>query len=135
MISLKIQNSKGISNIIAKVENEKLANSVKMTQMAILLRAAIQSKLLEALGSKSRHFDVKVEPGIFGVKITLRATDTVGGFIYSGTSSHDIYSSSTAMPMPDGGFARSVNHPGTEPMKDKIDKAIMMALLEVKAIL
>jgi hypothetical protein len=32
------------------------------------------------------------------------------------------------MPMPDGGFSRSVRHPGTQPMKEQIDQAIISAL-------
>lgn len=129
MISVKIHNKKLINDISKGLEREQKQVNIKLTKKVLLLTNLIKSGLNEAIGEKSRHFDVKVEMMTGGVMIVVTPNSKIGSYIYRGTSAHDIVSSYEPMPMPDGGFARSVRHPGTDPLKPKIDQAINKALI------
>lgn len=132
MISVKIKNKKLIDQVSSGLDREAKAVNVKLTKKVLLLTNLIKTGLNEAIGEKARHFDVKVEMMTGGVKIVVTPNSKIGSYIYSGTSAHDIVSSYQPMPMPDGGFSRSVRHPGTDPMKPKIDQAITKAIIAAR---
>jgi hypothetical protein len=119
------------SEKIMKIERKYKARNVQIT---FLLVAAINRNLSQAIGEKSKHFTVKVQPMGSYMKVILKPKDAVGSYIYWGTKRHSI-SSSEPMPIGNSRFARNVNHPGTDPMKDKIDAAVRRSLAEVKMIM
>lgn len=128
MINGSMDNTNAIPNLLGYLDNQERDLNVRLTKEVLGLNMLVKAKLNETLGEKARHFSVNIAASGIGVEITVRTNDSVGNFIYRGTSAHDIISTTEPMPMPDGGFSRAVNHPGTEPMKDKIDQAVMSAL-------
>lgn len=124
-------------NVIPKrvdyLQNRARMLDAKISSSSMMLSSLIVAKLDSKLGDKARNFDVQISPHGAGIKVTLASKDYKGKFIYYGTKAHHIYSSSQAMPMPDGGFARSANHPGTHPMKTEVDAAVKEAVAEMRA--
>jgi hypothetical protein len=123
-----MDNPNAISNMLGFLDSEERNLNINFTKEILQLNVLIKTNLNSVLGEKAKYFDVRVEPRGLGVEISVVANDVKGTFIYSGTSAHDIISSYQPMPMPDGGFSRSVRHPGTQPMKEQIDQAIISAL-------
>ncbi len=128
MITGKDGNKNAISNMLNFLGQEEKDLNTRYTKEIITLHTLVKTNIAAVLGEKSKYFDVRIEPSGVGVEITVVTNGPVGSYIYRGTAAHDIISSFQGMPMPDGGFARSVRHPGTEPMKEQIDQAIMSAL-------
>lgn len=129
-----IENNDAMQRVRTRVVRSKEGVDVKTTQAVILLKGAITKNLNGVLGEKMKHFTVDIQPGSgTGVKVCVNVDD-IGRFLYSGTSPHTIRSS-TPMPMPDGGFAMSANHPGQKELKPEIDRAITAAVKEVKALI
>lgn len=138
MISIQTKIESGAEIPKKQIENlqnraQKLNTTVSNSSM--ILAGLITSNLNSRIGSKSRHFDVNISPHGGGVKISVSSSDEVGKFIYYGTKAHTIESGNTSMPMPDGGFADSVEHPGTHPMKPEIDAAVHDAMYKMRSIM
>lgn len=134
MISVNITNRKGLDRVIEDLQRQQRDVNVNMTKKILFLTNLIKSNLRDAIGEKAKHFDVQVNPFGIGVQIIVAPNDDVGRFIYSGTSAHDISSSYEPMPMPDGGFSRSVRHPGTKSLKPQIDRAVSSAVAAARFI-
>jgi hypothetical protein len=132
MIKGNMDNNNAIPNLLGYLDNQERDLNVRLTKEILALNMLVKAKLNETLGEKAKHFSVNISPSGIGVEIVVRTNDSVGNFIYRGTSAHDIISTTQAMPMPDGGFSRAVRHPGTEPMKDQIDQAIASALVAAR---
>lgn len=132
MIKGSMDNNNAIPNLLGYLDNQERDLNVRLTKEILALNMLVKAKLNETLGEKAKHFSVSITPSGIGVEITVRTNDAVGNFIYRGTSAHDIISTTQPMPMPDGGFSRAVNHPGTEPLKDKVDQAIVSALVAAR---
>lgn len=129
MISGRDENKNAIQNMLNFLGQEEKDLNTRYTKEIIMLQHLIKTNIAASLGEKAKYFDVRIEPRGNGVEISVVTNSPVGSYIYRGTASHDIISSSyQAMPMPDGRFARSARHPGTQPMKEEIDQAIMSAL-------
>lgn len=124
----KMDNPNAVSNMLKFLGQEQQDLNSRYAKEVMQLHHLVKSSLVAAIGERAKYFDVVMEPGAFGVEIAVVAKDSVGSFIYRGTAAHDIISTYQPMPMPDGGFARSARHPGTKPMKEQIDEAIMSAI-------
>ena len=123
-----MDNPNAITNMLNFLGEQEQDLNARFTKEVIELHALIKYNLGAALGEKAKYFDVNIQSGASGLEISVYASDIKGTFLYRGTSAHDIISTYDPMPMPDGGFARSVRHPGTESMKQEIDQAIMAAV-------
>lgn len=93
---------------------------------ATLLKRNVHYQLTQVLGDSMKHFSVEVIPGGFYNSVVVNPKGVVGAVLYGGSKPH-VITSSRPMPMPDGGFAYRVNHPGTKGNKEKIDNAMARA--------
>lgn len=132
MIYGKVQNKNASLNILKNLAEKERELDILVSKKAIVLNSMIKASLVQSIGEKAKYYDIKIKPRRGGVEIIVVATDNVGIFLYKGTSAHDISSSFTPMPMPDGGFSRSVRHPGTKSMKTEIDAAIRSAITNAR---
>jgi hypothetical protein len=135
MIKVKINNIQAFDKTATVVRSKEKSLSNTVAASSIMLKSLINQNLNIAIGDKISHFDVLITPNGLGIKVSVVSNDFVGDFLYSGTRAHDIDSNFQAMPMPDGGFARSVQHPGTEPLKPLIDRAVQDAVGALRLIL
>lgn len=128
---MSVNNIKAVERAAQRVVRLERRYRARNVQITFLLAAAITRNLSQAIGDKSKHFTVKIQPGAHYMKVVLKPKDAVGSYIYLGTKGHSI-SSSVPMPIGNSRFARNVNHPGTDPMKEKIDAAVRRSLAEVR---
>lgn len=126
-----IENLKGIDRIMNTVSERERKAKARNTLIVLMLRSAIARNLAQAIGEKSKHFTVTVQPSGRYMSVVLKPKDAVGSYIYRGTRSHYI-SSSEPMPIGNNRFARNVMHPGTDSEREKIDNAVRRSLMEVK---
>jgi hypothetical protein len=131
---MSVTNIKAVERASQKIMGLERRYKARNVQITFLLAAAITRNLSQAIGDKSKHFTVKIQPGPLYMKVVLKPKDAVGSYIYWGTRRHSI-SSSEPMPIGNSRFARNVNHPGTDPMKQKIDAAVRKSLAEVKMVM
>jgi hypothetical protein len=131
---MSVENIKAIERASEKIIASDRKYKARNVQITFVLYAAIRRNLAQAIGDKSKHFVVKIEPGVGYMKVVLKPKDAVGSYIYWGTKRHSI-SSSEPMPIGNSRFARNVNHPGTDSMKQKIDGAVRKSLAEVRMIM
>ena len=131
---MSVENIKAIERASQKIIASERKYKVRTVQITFVLYAAIRKNLSQAIGDKSKHFIVKIEPGVGYMKVVLKPKDAVGSYIYWGTKRHSI-SSSEPMPIGNSRFARNVSHPGTDSMKQKIDGAVRKSLAEVRMVM
>jgi hypothetical protein len=131
---MSVENIKAIERASEKIIASDRKYKARNVQITFVLYAAIRRNLAQAIGDKSKHFVVKIEPGVGYMKVVLKPKDAVGSYIYWGTKRHSI-SSSEPMPIGNSRFARNVSHPGTDSMKQKIDGAVRKSLAEVRMIM
>lgn len=123
MIHFRVEES-GLRNLERKLQAMEGRLLLVATEIAALSIVMIKSRLQQSLGSKAKHFGVKVEPSDNGgMVIDVGPVDDVGNFIYHGTKPH-IIKSPNAMFLGGGVFAHTVLHPGTESMKDEIKEIV-----------
>jgi hypothetical protein len=103
------------------------------TQFAFYIQSALLRNLREELGDKGKYFDVRISSvnRNFSVKIVI--TDDKGAYLYHGTSAHKI-TSDRVMPMPDGGFTRTVHHPGQKGISEQVKKIVIRSIEEAKSV-
>lgn len=111
------------------IDNINIQTDVVALKMASTIRTAKEyiAAGLRQMFPDSGHFLVEMQalgPTAYDVSIYA---DEIGGYIYYGTSSHNI-SANRAMPLGESRFASSVSHPGTMPRKDEIDKLVENAM-------
>lgn len=126
-----IENLKAIERVSEKLVQRERRAKTRNTMIVLMLKAAISRNLTQAIGEKSKHFTVQIQPGAYYMTVVLKPKDAVGSYIYKGTKPHYI-SSSEPMPIGNSRFARNVSHPGTDSERDKIDNAVRRSLAEVK---
>ena len=131
---MSVKNIKAVERASQKMMGIERKYKARNVQITFLLAAAITRNISQAIGDKSKHFTVKIQPGPIYMKVVLKPKDSVGSYIYWGTKRHSI-SSSEPMPIGNSRFARNVSHPGTDPMKEKIDSAVRRSLAEVRMIM
>lgn len=131
---MSIQNLGAVQRASDKIMGLNRKYKARSTQLTFILAAAITRNLSQAIGEKSKHFTVKIQPRGGYMMVVLKPKDAVGSYIYWGTRSHSI-SSPEPMPIGNNRFARNVSHPGTDPMKEKIDSAVRRSLAEVRMIM
>lgn len=117
--------------ILLNIEAKAASYQNQIGVMSTAISEYINVRLKQIFG-ESLHFVAHVEylsEGVFQVKISA---DEIGVYLYYGTSSHRI-NSIGAMPIGEGRFAHSVNHPGTAARQPEIDAIIQEALISVRA--
>lgn len=122
-----------LPHLLNNLDNISSASQAVVLQFALATKNSIERKLQEKLQSKAAHFSVEVAgTGGMSVDIIISSKDEVGNYLFYGTQSHSITSST---PMPIGsGFAYKVNHPGTKPIAGTIEQAVRESLNESQAL-
>lgn len=134
MIRGRVTNEKMPEKIGDKMMGLDQAVQGKAVQFALLLQQNIRSNLADVLGEKARHLDVSINQGGFVTIITVKPKTSVGQFMWSGTRPHRI-TAQRPMPIGDGRFAYTVNHPGTAGKSREIHSAINKAIMETRTAL
>lgn len=132
MITGKIINIKGPEKIENRLRSADQIAQGLAVQYSLLLKQNISQNLAQVLGDKSRHLDVSLSGGGFMTIITVQPKDAAGKFMMTGTNPHRI-TSNRPMPLGDGRFAYSVEHPGTKGKGEEIEAAIRRSILESRA--
>jgi len=134
VITSKIVNIDAIAIAREKIDARRDDAAIKAAKIVVVLRSLILSNLQSVLGEKAKYFDVAITTGNSGLKISVRSNNIIADFIYEGTSSH-LITSTNPMRMPDGRYARSVEHPGTKSMKYQIDQAVRSAVAQTRVVI
>lgn len=133
MIVVKVDNPDGIKKAEQKLQRRFSSLYIKNIQFAYMTKSLIIANLYQVLGEKNKHFVVQVSSTSHHKQvIKVRAKDNIGLFIYHGTKKHHI-SSSGSMPIGNGLFAGSVDHPGSKSRKSEIDEAVRKAVRQSRA--
>lgn len=128
MISVSVENIDALKKKQTYLKSKQDALNVRMAKLAVTIQSMIRLKMNDELGSKAKHFSVNVNFIGLGMTISVRPIDDIGRYLYRGTKSHEISTSSKPMPMPDGNFTYNVTHPGTPSIRPKIDKIVRMSV-------
>lgn len=131
MIRAKVTNTDGANKIAQRVMSVDQIAQGRAVQFSLLLQQNIKANLADLLGEKARHLDVSINQGGFVTVITVKPKSAVGQFMWSGTRPHRIQAT-RPMPIGDGRFAYTVNHPGTKGKDKEIRAAMTRALIETR---
>lgn len=134
MFKIDIDGDKFLDNLDVRLANADQAIMAEVAMQSAVLAANIRTALVSEIGTeKAQHFTVDIVPSGIGAEVKVTPNDDVGYYIYHGTQPHSIDAGSTPMPVGDGQFATSANHPGTAPEKEKIDAAVQRAVNNTRA--
>jgi hypothetical protein len=132
MISGKIKNLSSLEKVVEKLDDvDSNLYAYKIT-LVVAIQQAVEAELKNLLGEGFKHFSVSVSSNGMNPTVSVKFIDDVGKFLYYGTQSHNI-NSSTPMPVGSGMFRYGVSHPGIKSKKEEINQAIGRGVLIGKA--
>lgn len=109
-----------------------ISQDISLLKFAGIVKAAEEMITVELrqLFPDTTHLDVKMftyGPNNYEISIV---GDEIGSYIYYGTAPHS-FKSDSPMPIGEGIYARSVNHPGTQSRKEEIDAIVQRAAASI----